>query len=71
MNTLLTLYIMFILLIVYIYIGESIYRNIDRQWKMSAVAICLVIFLWPLSIPAAFLYQMMRNIYYIIKHADY
>ena len=70
MMTILYIYLIFIAIALYVWLGEMICRDIVRSYKLSAIQILLLSLLWVFAIPAAILAMSISNIYYEMKHAD-
>ena len=68
--TILYIYLIFIAIALYVWLGEMICRDILRSYKLSAIQILLLSTLWVIAIPAAILAMSISNIYYEMKHAD-
>ena len=71
MYTAIIVYLIMIAVLLYLKIGEMIARDLTSKYKLNALHVGLVIFLWFFTIPLAMLASTVTNIYYAMRDAYY
>lgn len=69
MTTLLTIWIMIMLLCFYLWLGITFYEAAESSYKLTLVHAIMIIFLWPIVMPIGLLLTQSINAYYILKNA--